>query len=216
MKKLLMAMAFAAVSIPVASQASQSNGISYNYVQLDYANISQSGHDFVADGGILSGSYSFADHYQVFGSYSDLRSSTDRYPLGIDNYTYTTKNTDKPWTLGVGYFTALSDRADWVTQLSYTRDRYTNRVCVDDYGCYRFHNRFNTWSVNTGVMGHITDKLIGNAYIGYSNGGKGVMGNVFGDFGLMYAFNTNWAIEGGVRLDNNSTETFTLGVRASF
>jgi len=216
MKKILMALAFAAVSIPVASQASQSNGISYNYVQLDYANVSQSGHEFVADGGSLTGSYSFADHYQVFANYSDLRSNTDRYALGFGDYTYTTRTTSKPWTLGAGYFTALSDRADWVTQLSYTRDRYAYRICVDDYGCGRSHDRYNVWSVNTGVMGHITDKLIGNAYIGYSNGGKGVTGNVFGDFGLMYAFTANWALEGGVRLNNDSTQTFTFGVRASF
>ena len=62
----------------------------------------------------------------------------------------------------------------------------------------------------------VTDHLIANAYLGYSNGDKNVTGNVFGDFGLLYTFNNTWAVHGGVRLNNNNTQTFTLGVRASF
>ncbi|WP_445146370.1 hypothetical protein [Dyella sp. Tek66A03] len=50
----------------------------------------------------------------------------------------------------------------------------------------------------------------------YSNGGKYMTGNVFGDFGLVYAFNKTWAAHGGVHLNNDSTQTYGLGVRASF
>ncbi|AHX16102.1 hypothetical protein CH75_03140 [Dyella jiangningensis] len=217
MKKILLALACAAFVAPIASQASQSNDISYNYVQLDYANVSQSGHGFVADGGALTGSYSFADHYQVFAGYSDLRTDKERYSIdGLGGYTFSEQAKSRPWTLGAGYFTAISNRTDWVTQLSYTRERLSDRFCLEGYRCQSFDDHYNVWTVNSGVMGHLTDHLIANAYLGYSNGGRGVEGNFFGDFGLLYTFNKTWALNGGVRVNNNSTETFTLGVRASF
>lgn len=216
MKKILLTLALAAIA-PFAAQASQSNDISYNYVQLDYANVSQSGHGFVADGGILAGSYSFADHFQVFGSYSDLRSDKQHYAFdNLPGYRFSDQTKSRPWTLGAGYFTALGNRADWVTQLSYTRERLTDRFCLEGYRCQSFDGHYNVWTANTGVMGHFTDHLIANAYLGYSNGDKNVTGNVFGDFGLLYTFNNTWAVHGGVRLNNNNTQTFTLGVRASF
>lgn len=217
MKKILMTLAFAAAIVPVASQASQSNDISYNYVQLDYANISQSGHGFVSDGGSLTGSYSFVDHFQVFANYSDLRTDKKHYTFDdLGGFTFSEQATSRPWTLGAGYFTAIGSRADWVTQVSYTRDRVSDRLCVEGYRCKTYDHHDNVWAVNSGVMGHLTDRLIANAYLGYSNGGKDVMGNFFGDFDLLYTFNKNWALHGGVQLNNNSTETFTLGVRASF
>ncbi|HET6554018.1 MAG TPA: hypothetical protein VFG49_10825 [Dyella sp.] len=214
MKKTLAALLLAGAVAPLAAQASQSNDISYTYVQLDYANMSQSGHGFVADGGSLSGSYGFADHFQVFGSYSNLRG--DKESMQVLGYTFTEQTKNHPWSLGVGYFTAIGNRADWVTQLSYTRDRFTHRFCMASYGCDGFSNRFDVGAIQTGIMGHITDRLIGNAYLGYGNGGHGVTGKVYGDFGLMYAVNHTWGVRAGVMVNNDSTETFTLGVRASF
>ncbi|KLD64585.1 hypothetical protein [Dyella japonica] len=53
MKKLILALAFTAMVAPLASQATQSNNIGYNYVQLDYVNVNQTGHGTLADGATL-------------------------------------------------------------------------------------------------------------------------------------------------------------------
>lgn len=217
MKKTLMALALAAFVAPIAVQATEANGIGYTYVQLDYVNVSQSGHGAVADGASLSGSYQFANNYQVFGSYTDTsldHSYIDRQVGSYDGIHVSGK--ERPWSLGFGYAGALGDRADWVTQLSYTHERYSARICADHWGCDRYHDAANVWAINTGVMGRVTDNLTANAYIGYSNGDEGVMGNVYGDFGMVYSFNKTWALHGGVRVNNSGTETYSLGVRASF
>lgn len=217
MKKTLLAMAFAAFIAPIAAQATESNGIGYTYVQLDYVNVSQSGHGAYADGASLSGSYQFANNFQVFGSYTDTsldKGYIDRQIGSYDGVHVSGK--DRPWSLGFGYAASIGSRADWVTQIAYAHDRYSLRGCFDGWGCERYRDSANIWSVNTGVMGRVTDNLTANAYIGYSNGDEGVQGNVYGDFGLVYSFNPTWALHGGVHLNNNSTQTYSVGVRASF
>jgi len=224
MKKTLLALAFAAIA-PIAAQATQTNGIGYTYAQLDYVNVSQSGHGAVADGAALSGSYQFANNFQVFGSYGSLDySRLSIYPAeygylntGVDHIYVHPKS--KPWSLGFGYAAEIGSRADWVTQVSYAHEKYSFHVCVNDR-CLRDNESNNNWAINTGVMGRVTDGLTANAYIGYShspgNHLLGASGNVFGQFGLVYAFDKTWAMEGGVRLNNNSSQSYNVGVRASF
>ena len=231
MKKILTAMALAALIAPLAAQATDSNGIGYTYVQLDYVNVTGSGHYAKADGASLSGSYQFANNFHVFGSYSDLRSpkySSSDYASG---YTYgsTDKYKDHPWSLGMGYAASIGSQADWVTQVSYTHDRVSNHYCdwvssatYSDRRCGTASTNGNLWAINTGVMGRVIDNLVANAYIGYSNGGHysnggpGILGNVYGDFGLVYSFNPTWALHGGLRVNNDGPENISVGVRASF
>ena len=223
MKKTLLGLALVALIAPIAANATDSNGIGYTYLQLDYVGVSQSGHNSVADGGSLSGSYGFTSHamnFHVFGSYSDLRNNDHFDDYGIR---FRVKEKTRPWTLGFGIANAIGSRADWVTQASYTHDRYNLSMCA--YGdCLRDHLTRKTWAVNTGVQGRVTDKLTANAYLGYSNGDSSdgeyiserIMGNVFADFGMVYSFNKTWALHGGIHLNNNSTQTYSLGARASF
>jgi hypothetical protein len=231
MKKTLLAMALAAFVTPFAAQATDGNGIGYTYVQLDYVNVTGSGHDAVADGASLSGSYQFANNFHVFGSYSDLRSpkySTTHYGPGY-SYGWSDKYKDRPWSLGMGYAASIGSQADWVTQVSYTHDHVSNHYCdwvtsgaYSDRRCSNASANGNLWAINTGVMGRVIDNLVANAYIGYSNGGHyshegpGILGNVYADFGLVYSFNPTWALHGGVRVNNNGSENFSVGVRASF
>ena len=231
MKKILTAMALAALIAPLAAQATDNNGIGYTYVQLDYVNVTGSGHYAKADGASLSGSYQFANNFHVFGSYSDLRSpkySSSDYALG---YTYgsSDKFKDRPWSLGMGYAASIGSQADWVTQVSYTHDHVSNHYCdwvssanYSDRRCGDVSTNGNLWAVNTGVMGRVMNNLVANAYIGYSNGGRyshggpGILGNVYADFGLVYSFNPTWALHGGVRVNNDGTENISVGARASF
>jgi hypothetical protein len=212
MKKHLMALALVAFVAPIAAYATESNGIGYTYAQLDYVNVSQSGHGGVADGAALSGSYGFADNFHVFGSYTAL--DYNRYAEYSFGQSYSVHPKAKPWSLGFGYAASLGSRADWVTQLSYTHDKYSTHACFNDT-CWRDNESRNVWAVNTGVQGRVTDNLTANAYVGYSHG-PSVSGNVFGQFGLIYNFTKTWALEGGARLNNDSTQTYNVGVRAYF
>lgn len=223
MKKTLLGLALVAAA-PFAAHATDANGIGYTYVQLDYVNVTGSGHDAVADGAALSGSYQFANNFHVFGSYTDLRRSKYSYNSAEYGYGYSVSGSDRPWSLGFGYAASIGSRADWVTEASYARDRQSIRISCwgSDIGCGSDHASGNTWAINTGVMGRVTDSLTANAYVGYSNGGRynhewgGIMGNVYGDFGLVYSFNPTWALHGGLRVNNNGTENISVGVRASF
>lgn len=216
MKKTLLALALVAAA-PLAAHATDANGIGYTYVQLDYVNQTGSGHQAVSDGGALSGSYQFENNFHAFGSYAQLGLDKD-YANGMLGDTDGThiSGKEKPWSLGLGYQAAIGNRADWVTEASYTHNRYSARFCYDDYGCEREHATSNGWALSTGVMGRVTDNLTANAYLGYSNGGRFVMGNVYGDFGLVYSFDKTWALHGGLRVNNDGTENVSVGVRASF
>lgn len=215
MKKNLIALAFAAIVAPVAAQATQNNGIDYTYLQLDYVNVTQNGNAGVAEGGQLSGSYGFHDNFQIFGSYGSMNFSKVSENDPVFGHFYWNPKV-KPWSIGLGYAFSIGSRADWVTQASYQHNKASNHMCLDDY-CIRFNASNNVWAINTGVMGRITDKLTGNAYIGYdkSVGGSGD-GNVFGQFGLVYSFTPTWAVEGGIRVNNDATDTVNVGIRASF
>ncbi|WP_109124770.1 autotransporter outer membrane beta-barrel domain-containing protein [Dyella sp. C11] len=218
MKKTLLTLAFAALIAPITAQATEANGIGYTYVQLDYVNANQTGHGTLSDGATLNGSFQFADNFHVFGSYSSLsyrdsflQDTADLYGLNV----YNTSGTEKPWSLGFGYAAAIGNRADWVTQLSYTHDNIKFRGCVDTWGCFSSRDTANVWTINTGVQGRVFDNLTANAYVGYSNAGRHD-DNVFGDFGMVYSFNKTWAMHGGVRVNSLSHELYSVGVRASF
>lgn len=214
MKKLLLALALAAAA-PLAAHASEDNGIGYTYAQLDYVNVNFSGNAGYAQGAQLSGSYGFANNYQVFGSYGSLDvNRVSAYDPVFGHFYWHPKI--KPWTLGFGYNASIGSRADWVTQLSYQHAKNSNHMCLDDY-CIRYNSSNNVWAISTGVMGRVTDSLTANAYIGYDKIANGhADGQVFGQFGLVYSFTPMWALEGGVRVNNDATDTFNIGVRASF
>lgn len=215
MKKTLMALALGAFVAPFAAQATDGNGIGYTYAQLDYINITQAGNAGVAQGAQLSGSYGFANNYQVFGSYGALDfNKVSNYDPIFGHFYWHPKV--KPWSLGFGYAGSIGDRADWVTQVSYQHNKNSNHMCLDDY-CIRYNASNNIWTINTGVMGRVTDKLTANAYIGYDKVANGNGdGNLFGQFGLVYSFTPMWAVEGGVRVSNDTNDVVNIGVRASF
>lgn len=224
MKKILLAMVLAAFIAPLAVQATDDNGIGYTYAQLDYVNTSQSFHGAVNSGWALNGSYGFANNWQVFGSYSNLNDRRFQVSDDMGHYAYVHPN-QNPWTLGFGYAASIGSRADWVTQASYTHSAYSYRACTNVIGddfCWRQDESSNIWAVNTGVMGRVTDNLTANAYIGYEHGPAGhgardgESGNVFGQLGMVYSFTPMWAVEGGVRLNGDSTQTYNVGVRAKF
>ena len=209
MKKSLVALALAAA--PFFVNASESNGIGYNYAQLDYTYQDADGP--YLKGGVLSGSYAFNDNVFATASYGK---SSDTYNEWFHGARVKAKS--EAWSLGVGFNTAIGSRADWVTQVAYADNdmsvRARDNTCTALSFCgERLH--LHGGKVSTGVLGRVTDQLTANAYLGYEDYNHGYEGAAFAEFGAVYSFNPTWGVHTGLTLAENS-QTYSLGVRASF
>ena len=199
-KKSLFALALAAA--PFLANASESNGIGYDYAQLDYVYVDANSP--YLNGGQLSGSYAFTDNLFATGSYGEAsdKSFGDKYKV-------------ESWSLGLGFNTAIGGNADWVSKIAYVDNDFHNREldgCIVD--C-RWGEHLKGGQISTGMLGRVVDGLTANAYLGYEDFNHGYKGNFYADFGMVYAFNKTWGLHGGLKLAEG-TDTYTVGVRASF
>ena len=189
MKRSLIALALAA-ALPLSAQASE---LSYNYVEADYA--STHAYDTTLDGYKLKGSVSFSDNFYGVGSYGKVSKDSIDFEEG---------------TIGVGYRHAISDKANWESELSYVQDNV-------DVGSF-FDNDDDGYRVSTGVRGMLGPKFEGNVSVNYTDVndfGSGVGANVGG----MFHINDTWGITAAYdysNRDNTDLNTWTLGARASF
>lgn len=204
MKKTLIAFALAAASF--GASASESNNLNYSYVQLDAVYQDFGGGEYPW-GLNLHGSYAFTDN--VFATASIGRTKDN------DVYGDAWENTNKSWSLGVGLNQAIGANADWVSQLAYVRTSHEDEWNDADGEGWTSRLRLRGYNVSTGVLGHVTDKLTANAYLGYEDYNHHYDGNFYADFGMGYAFNPTWSLQGGLKL-NETAETYSVGVRASF
>jgi hypothetical protein len=203
-KKTLLALALA--TAPFASLASESNNIGYSYVQLDAVYQDFDGGEYPW-GAKLSGSYSFTDN--VFATASIGRTKDN------DVYDDAWENTNKAWSLGVGFNTAIGTSADWVSQLAYVRTSHQDEWNGENGDGWYSRTRLRGYNLSTGVLGHVTEKLTANAYLGYEDYNHHYDGNFYADFAMGYALNETWSLRGGLKLNENA-ETYSAGVRASF
>lgn len=207
-KKALLGLALLALSSTAV--AAESNGIGYNYAQLDLVITEPSdrslGH---SDGGALTGSYAVTDDFFVFGGYgrSSLQVSNEPRARAVA----------KDWSLGAGFNQPIGSRADWVTRVAYVySDINTSTSSCGITGCVNGSSSdyINGGFVSTGVLGQVTSALSANAYVGYQDCQE-CDGNFFADFGAVYAFTPVWGVHGGLQISEGG-ETYSLGVRASF
>lgn len=188
MKLSLIALALAA-ALPLSAQASE---LKYNYIEADYA----STHAFsnTLDGYKVKGSVAFGDDFYGTASYGEVSKNGGHFDEG---------------TVGIGYRHAISDKANWESELSYVDDQVKG-------GGISFSD--NGYRIATGVRGMLSDKFEGNIGINYTdvnNFGNGIGATIGG----MYHVNDTWGITGGYDYSNRDTtdlNTWTLGVRASF
>lgn len=211
MKKTMIALAIAAM--PICASASESNGIGYTYAQLDYNY--QDADSAYYNGGTVSGSYAINDNVFLTASYGNASDTLDGGSPSI-RLTHRVEN----WSFGAGFNASIGPRADWVTQVNYADS--DNKLSVRGVSCDRMvglgctiSRNLRGGNVSTGVLGHVTDRLTANAYLGYEDYNHGYEGSYFADFGAVYAFNDTWGLHGGLKLAD-STETYSVGVRASF
>ncbi|MGH8110046.1 MAG: hypothetical protein ACREO1_15165 [Arenimonas sp.] len=200
MKRALFALALAA-ALPMSAQAKELN---YSFVELDYLNSSNavtggfSGNGIDGDGYGVRGSFGFADHWYVSGSYSN--SETDLFNIDLDK-----------WNVGFGYHREMYDQADWFVEASYTEIN-SNESLVDD----------NVYDVSAGIRGSISDRFEGIAKLSYNDGAQfsgAFLPQYDSQFsatvGLQWRINDMWGIVGEVEAFEDATD-YTVGVRASF
>ena len=216
MKKEILAviLAVAPLSAMAGDCGENCNALSYTYIEGGYVYDDGDGYD--GNGAGLKGAFAFTDNFFATASYSQTRDS-DSWRSGslYSSGRYTHKN----WTLGVGFNQAIGSRADWVSQLAYARHEndFRSKTCVSGK-CDTWGGDFDLsgYNISTGIRGRVTDKLVGNAYLGYEDYNHRYDGNFYAELGLGYSFNSTWGVQSGVRVAEHDEETWNLGVRASF
>ena len=189
MKLSLIALALAA-ALPLSAHAS--DDLKYNYIEADYA----STHAFntTLGGWKLKGSAAFGDDFYGIASYGKVSKNGGDFQEG---------------SAGIGYRHAISDQANWESELSYVNDKASG-------GGNSFSD--NGYRIQTGVRGMLGAKFEGNVNVNYtdvSNFGNGIGAGIGG----MFHINDTWGITGAYdysKRDSTNLDTWTLGVRASF
>ena len=188
MKVSLFALALAA-ALPLSAHA---DDLKYNFIEADYA----STHAFSTnlDGYKVKGSAAFGDDFYGTADYSRVSKNGGHLEEG---------------SLGIGYRHAISDKANWESELSYVNDKVSG-------GGFSFSD--NGYRIQTGLRGMLAPRFEASVNVNYSdvsNFGNGLGAGVGG----MFHINDTWGITGGYdysKRDSTNLNTWTLGVRASF
>jgi hypothetical protein len=192
----------AALLLPAMAWAQDSsantNGLTYNYVGIGYANIMiDTTYRATLHGTSIEGSKLVAENFYVFGNY--FSTSTDT--IKFNGNTLDISVDYKQYQLSAGYRRALQPGTDLIASVSAVN------------GSTRVNSGANTESniypVSVGVKRKLTDSIEASA--------SGII--VSGDFAsvvnLQYKFSDLYAIGGYFRHDPNST-IYALNVRYLF
>ena len=189
---LLPAMAWAQDS------SSKTNGLTYNYVGIGYANIMiDTTYRATLHGTSIEGSKLVTENFYVFGNY--FSTSTDT--IKFNGNTLDISVDFKQYQLSAGYRRALQPGTDVIASVSAVNG--STRVNSGS------NTEANIYPVSIGVKRRLTENFEGTA--------SGVI--VSGDFAsvvnLQYKFSDLYAIGGYFRHDSNST-FYALNVRYLF
>ncbi|UHQ23591.1 outer membrane beta-barrel protein [Lysobacter sp. 5GHs7-4] len=198
MKKQLVLAALLASAPFVAS----AEGLSYSYVEGGYTRVNAdtgiSGFDPELDGGYIRGSAELGENFTIFGGYSKTQDDVRFSGFSFDTDFETAE-------IGFGYHADISDRADFIAELSYLRQE----IDIDGIS-----GEAKGGKLNLGIRGEMTDNLEGWVKAGYVDGGD-FEGDFVGTLGGQYKFNQTWGIVGEVEFNDETTQ-YMIGARASF
>ena len=160
--------------------------LSYTYVEGGYVNV-----DSDADGFGVRGSFEFGQsNFYGFGSYAQVE---------VDNTNIDIDNTE----LGFGYAHDLSDNLDLISELAWVNADADGFSSVDGY------------RASVGIRGSFSDNFEGLLKANYTDGSD-FDGEFSGTIGAQYKFTQTWGVTGEVTFGDNNTETYLVGLRASF
>lgn len=191
MKRSLLALALLAM-LPLSAQAGD---LSYSYVELGYNRASIDGVDADPDGFSLKGSAALGTSFYVFGSYFQGSDSIEDLDLDYDQT-----------QLGLGYHHALSDRSDFLAEVSYLNANAEVDGFDDVDG--------DGYRVSAGFRGLLADNFEGYVKGNWTDGSD-VDGDFSGTLGAQFKINATWGITGEAEFGNDAS-LYGIGVRASF
>ena len=202
MKRSLMALALLA-ALPMSAQAA--DGLSYNYIEANYLAVDIDGvDDFEPEGYGLKGSFALGESFYAFGSYA---SASDSISVEIAPGVEVDFDMDVDQSqLGLGYRHGISDKADFITELSWINQS----VDADGFG----EMDGNGGKLSVGVRGMMADKFEGYAKANYIDGSD-FDGDFSATLGAYIRFNENWGLTGEAEFGGD-VDVYMLGVRASF
>ena len=191
MKRSLIALALAA-ALPLSAQAGELN---YNYIQLDYNRVSIDDFDVDPDGFGIKGSAALGEQFYLFGSYMKLTDSIEGIDVDFDQS-----------QVGFGFRHGISDKADFIAELSYMNVG----VDVED----EFDDSTDGYRASIGVRGVMASNFEGYAKANWTDGSD-VDGEFSGTLGALFKINQTWGINAEAEFGDGAT-VWGLGVRASF
>jgi Ax21 family sulfation-dependent quorum factor len=146
--------------------------------------------DSDADGFGLRGAVNFGDsNFYGLAGYTNVE--IDNTNIDVDAF-----------EIGAGYHHELTENADLIAELAYQN----TEVASFDIDTYR---------LSGGLRGNLADSFEGLAKINYVDGND-VDGDFSGTLGGQYKFNNTWGLTGEVEFAKGGTQTYLVGVRASF
>jgi long-subunit fatty acid transport protein len=177
-----------ALMLSAAAVSAQASDLDYNFVQGSYKTVDLEGLDM--DGFGLNGSFKFSDSFYGIVGYDKVsKYGVDLSETGV----------------GVGFRHGISDKTDWVSELSYVRND------LDGFAD-------NGYRIATGVRSMVSDKVELNGKVNYtdvSDFGKG-----FGvSLGGVYHVNDSFGITAGYDFndrDGFDYDGWNIGGRFSF
>lgn len=221
MKQTVLALALGAVAA-TASFSASADELKYNYVEADYSDANfksiYNGIQSVdpdLSGFTLRGSLLFGESFYGFGSYS--YGSGDLVEV-LNGPLYADANFDLDrWNLGVGYRKGLSDKVDFVTELSYLNYDVTAKVLVTDgFGSWNYLEKgsYDGLRLGAGLRGKLSESFEGQVKVNYDDGGD-LNGSFNGSLLGVYHFSDVWGVVGEFEVGEDYTG-YNVGVRASF
>ena len=202
-----------ALALATASFAATAGELSYSYVQGGYArtHIDNLGN---GDGFGVDGSVAVSKNVHIFGGYTMQSASED----GIDVDLNSTR-------LGVGFNTAINERADFIARAAYERAD----VDVDVPGFGSFDGNADGYSLEAGFRGQLSvdGDIEGWVLGGYAKLDSAEVEDIsldtdsgdddefYGRAGLLFKLNPTWGVVAEGRFAQDANQVL-VGIRASF
>lgn len=205
-----------ALALALASTAAAAEGLSYTHVEAGYS-VQQyevnsltpglSVQDPKADGGYIEGSVAFGEApFYAFGGYR--KGEDDSVGVRFNNVDLGDIDVDADqFKIGVGYHHTLSDRVDWVGELSYIRTELDSNVLSDEIDGDDFRG-------SVGLRGNLAKNFEGWAKLNYTDGDM-YDSEFSGTLGALVKFNQTWGIVGEAEFGEHAKQ-YSIGIRASF
>jgi opacity protein-like surface antigen len=209
MKRTLFAVVLAA-ALPLSAQAADfPTELSYSYFEGDYVSADVSGIDSM-DGISLRGSASFGKSW--YGTASWTRVSEGDIDLG---YSVPVDVDFDQMTIGIGWHTAISDKAAFIAEAAYIKDSFeveNNAVqgSADD--------SFNGYRVTAGLRGQLGERFEGEVKAHWTDFSD-VDGGFGGEINGLFNINKTWGITAGwatEELGDSDIDSWHVGIRASY